>query len=164
MKPLRTSGIRLGLHALLFCFAVAAFCFPVAAAAARPQSDSPAAGLGKIRSMAESQHEIVMLLIRKKDFTQAAAEATKIFDMRWPVDQEPLLLKELLYLSNQFTQNGQPAVALDFLKANAKAFRTSQSRIAILKEQGYLHKTLNQNDKAIDCFREAQRLEKQVQP
>ena len=120
------------------------------------QSDT---ALGKTKSMAETQHEIVMLLIKKKEFDKAATEACKIFSMKWPEDQEPLLLKELLILSDQFYQNGQVSIGLRLIEKNEKSFRKVSSQIAILKEKGYLFKSMNQMDKALECFREAQKLE-----
>jgi hypothetical protein len=141
---------------------IAGMLFPSVSAVAaqgRPERPSPGAELGRIRSMAEAQHEIVMLLIRKKEYSQAAAEAGKIFAMNWPLDQEPVLLKELLFLSDQFVHNGQPKIGLQLLEDNSKAFRTAPSKASIWKEKGYLHKLLKDDDKALECFREARRLE-----
>jgi tetratricopeptide (TPR) repeat protein len=121
--------------------------------------ESPAQALGKIRSMAESQHEIVLLLIRKKDFAQAEAEACKIFDMNWPANEEPLLLKELLFLSDQFLREGQPAAGIRLLDSSMRAFKSSANQAAVWKEKGYLYKSMRDNDKALECFRTAQRLE-----
>ncbi len=121
------------------------------------QGESPAAS--KIRSMAANQHEIVMLLIQKKEFDQAAIEACKIFDMNWPSNMESVLLTELQILSKKFKDEGQPAVALRVLDSNMKAFKLTSSEIWIWKEKGYLYKSMNQNDKALECFRKAQRLE-----
>jgi tetratricopeptide (TPR) repeat protein len=124
------------------------------------QAGSPSGELGKTLSKAEAQHEIVMLHIRKKEYDKARVEAAKIFQMPWPVDKEPLLLKELLLLSEQFVRNEQPACGLKLLDENVKAFRTTESQVAIWKEKGYIYKILKENDKALDCFREARRLEK----
>jgi hypothetical protein len=124
------------------------------------QVGAPTGELGKTLSKAEAQHEIVMLLIRKKEFDKARIEAGKIFQMHWPVDKEPLLLKELLMLSEQFVRNEQPECGLKLLDENVKAFRTTESQVAIWKEKGYIYKILKENDKALDCFREARRLEK----
>jgi tetratricopeptide (TPR) repeat protein len=121
------------------------------------QMDSPE--LGRTRSMAEAQHEIVMLLIKKKEYAKAATEAHKIFEMKWPQNQEPLLLHELLLISDQFRRQGQAPLGLQFIESSSKCFKTTPSRIAILKERGYLYKTMNQNDKAINCFRMAWDLE-----
>jgi len=116
--------------------------------------------LDRTRSLAEAQHEIVMLLLQKKEFTRATAEASKIFEMGWPEDQEPVLLRELLFFADQFLHHGEPALGIQLMETNAKSFKAVKSRVAIYKEKGYLYKELNQNDKALDCFREAQRLEK----
>jgi len=134
------------------------FTFPVrGVTACAEQGDS--ASVAKIRSRAANQHEIVMLLIQKKEFDQAATEACKIFDMDWPANMEPLLLTELQILSKKFKDEGQPAVALRVLDANTKAFKSKGSEIWIWNEKGYLYKSMKQNDKALECFRKAQRLE-----
>jgi hypothetical protein len=52
--------------------------------------------LARTRSIAESQHEIVILLIQKKEYDRALEEADKIFNMQWPDDQEPTLLSALI--------------------------------------------------------------------
>ncbi|NLT65623.1 MAG: hypothetical protein GXX84_03380 [Acidobacteria bacterium] len=116
--------------------------------------------LGRTRSLAETQHEIVMLLIKQKEYRKAVSEADKIFSMDWPEDQEPLLLSELRLLSDQFLRQGQASFSLQLIERNAKYFRTPESRIAILKEKGYIHKCIGQDDKAMEYFREAMRLEK----
>jgi len=122
------------------------------------QANTPVS-LGKTKSMAETQHEIVMLLIRKKEYQQAAAEAGKIFDLKWPEDQEPLLVKELLFLSDQFLRDGQAPLGLDLISKHSRCLKKIPSRVAILKEMGYLYKSLGQNDKALDCFQKARDLQ-----
>ncbi len=126
-----------------------------------PLSAAQAGGaeLEKTKSMAEMQQEIVLLLIKKKDYEKALAEANKIYDMKWPDSQEPLLLKSLLYLSDQFLQRNQASLGLRLIERNAGFFKSNASRIAILKEKGYLYKSLGQDDEAIVCFRQAQALE-----
>jgi tetratricopeptide (TPR) repeat protein len=115
--------------------------------------------LEKTKSMAEAQHEIVMILIKKKDYEKAAVEANKIFDMKWPNDQEPLLLKELLNFADQFLQQGQALLGARLTERNLKYFKKPSSQAALLKEMGYLYKSLDQSDKALECFRKARDLE-----
>ena len=110
--------------------------------------------------MAEAQHEIAVLLITKREYDKAVEEAAKIFQMAWPAGQEPVLLKDLLFFADEFLHNGQPTYGLLLLERVGGGFKGVPSRIAIWKEKGYLHKELNQADKALECFREAQRLEK----
>ncbi len=124
------------------------------------QADVKNPELGKVKSIAESQHEIVILLMEKKEFNQALAEANKIFEMNWPENQEPVLLKELISLADRFMHKEQTALGLQLLEANQRTFKSPQSQIALWKERGYLLKKMNQTDKALECFREAQRLEK----
>ncbi len=124
------------------------------------QVNSQPVELSKMRSFAESQHEIVMILIGKKEYGRALSEANKIFELNWPPNQEATLRKDLLYFADQFLHGEQAAMGIQLLEINLKSFKSSANRAAILKEKGYLHKSLGQSDKAIDCFREAQRLEK----
>jgi tetratricopeptide (TPR) repeat protein len=120
---------------------------------------APAQDLNRIRRVAEAQHEIVMILINKKDFTKAAEEANKIFQMKWPNDQEPVLLKELLGFSDQFRHNGQPAIALQILESNLALFKSAKSQAEIWKDKGYLLEAMGKHDKAIECFKKAIDLE-----
>jgi hypothetical protein len=125
---------------------------------ASSQSDSIAA-LGNTKRIAASQHEYVLLLIKHKEYDQAEKEACKIFEMKWPDDQESLLLTELLMLSDQFLRHGRPSIGLHLIERNARSFKQTASQIAILKEKGFLYKSLNQDDKALEFFRKAQELE-----
>lgn len=156
-SPLVYRAALILVSAALIRSSAAAGCGMPASAA---QADTTSSQLGKTRSQAESQHEIVLLLIKKQEFSQALAEANKIFEMKWPADQEPTLLKELLLLSNSFLHAQQAATGIRLLETNSKSFKSSSSQAAIWKEKGYLYKTLGENDKALECFRQAQRLEK----
>jgi tetratricopeptide (TPR) repeat protein len=144
-----------GLAGLLLLGAAA-----MATAEGMPQAKPSDAALAKNLSMAESQHEIVMILLKKKEFTQAAAEADKIFQMDWPPKEEPRLLQELIGLSGQFLKYEQPALALRLLEKNGPSFKELKSQVAVWKERGYLLKSMGQDDKALECFRKAQELEK----
>lgn len=115
--------------------------------------------LTKTRRIAEAQHDIVMILIKKKEFAQAAEEANKIFQMKWPADQEPVLKDELLRFSDLFRHNGQPAIAVQLLETNLKIFKSAKIKAAILKDKGYMLEAMGEHDKAIECFREAKSLE-----
>jgi tetratricopeptide (TPR) repeat protein len=116
--------------------------------------------LEKTRRIAESQHEIVMILIRQKEFAKAVAEANKIFEMKWPDDEEPRFATALLTISKQFLKAEQPATALLLLETNLTRFKSARSKADIWKEMGYLNEKLDRSEKALDCFREAMRLEK----
>jgi tetratricopeptide (TPR) repeat protein len=115
--------------------------------------------LTKTKSMAEVQHEIVVILIKKKEYQKAVTEADKIFEMKWPDDQEPLLVRELCNLTDRFLRSGQAPLGLKLIEKNFGRFKKPSSQVSLLKEMGYLHKTMNQSDEALDCFRRARDLE-----
>jgi tetratricopeptide (TPR) repeat protein len=115
--------------------------------------------LSRNRNYAEAQHEIVMILIKKKEYDKAADEANKIFQMKWPEDQESVLLKELISISDQFLHCDQKPIAVRVLDANLPTFHVAKNRASIWKEKGYLLEKMGEHDKALECFREAQRLE-----
>ena len=79
--------------------------------------------------------------------------------MKWPEDQEALLLREMLLLSSQFMQKGKPDLSLQLIDRHDRCFKKKSSRAALLKEKGYLYKTLKQDNKAMECFRKARELE-----
>lgn len=145
-----------------FIFFISLLAAAGSAAGANPslQLEAKNNELGKVKSIAESQHEIVLLLMEKKQFGEALTEANKIFEMNWPENQEPVLLKELLNLADRFMHKDQAALGLQLLETNQRTFKSTPSQIALWKERGYLLKKMNQTDKALACFREAQRLEK----
>jgi tetratricopeptide (TPR) repeat protein len=114
--------------------------------------------LGKTRRLAEAQHEIVILHFKKKEFTKALEEANTIFQMKWPDDQEPVLLKELRCFSDLFRHNLQYDLALRLLETNLGIFKTTKSKSAIWMDKGYVLEEMGQPDRALQCFREAKRL------
>ncbi len=136
----------------------AAFVFLVLPAI--PRVDAQSWDITKTRKIAESQHEIVMILIRKKEYSKAADEANKIFQMKWPDDQEPVLLDELVNIARKFNDCKQPEIAVRLLDTNLPAFKTFKSQAAIWKEKGYSYEKMGKHDDALASFREAQRLEK----
>jgi tetratricopeptide (TPR) repeat protein len=160
MKSAHTSANDMIRSAILSFLITPVLVLCIAAAASLSQENPAAANLAKARSYAESQHEIVMILLQKKQFDQAVVEANKIFEMKWPADQEALLLKELRNISDNFVHAGQPAMAIRLLDDNTKSFKSNAVRAAIWKEKGYIYKSMKENDKALECFREAQRLDK----
>ncbi len=114
--------------------------------------------LSRTRKIAETQHEIVMILIKKKEFEKAAAEANKIFDMNWPEDQAPVLKDELLRLSDLFRHNNQPEIALRLLDTHVCMFKSTKIQAELLKDKAYLLEGMGRHDQALDNFREAKRL------
>jgi hypothetical protein len=141
------------------------FLLVLAAPASRGvQGTDTASSLSRNRSIAASQHEIVMILIGKREYAKAVSEAGRIFELNWPAEQEDTLLKELLAISARLHKENQPGLGLQLVEKNSRMFKSRESRIAILKEKGFLYKELGDHDKALESFKEARTLDTQGRP
>ncbi len=125
---------------------------------AAPPLPAQESDLSKTRKIAETQHDIVMILIKKKEFAKAAEEADKIFAMKWPEDQETVLREELLYFSDLFRHNQHPEIALPLLDRHMKMFKSNKNRAEILKDRAYLLEGMGRHDEALECLREEKHL------
>jgi tetratricopeptide (TPR) repeat protein len=114
--------------------------------------------LARTRKIAEAQHDIVIILIKKKEFAKAAEEANKIFQMNWPEDQEQVLKDELLRFSDLLRHNGEVTIALQLINANLALFKTPKIRADVLKDKAFLLECLGQHDEALQTYREVTRL------
>jgi tetratricopeptide (TPR) repeat protein len=123
-----------------------------------PKLAAQSPDLARTRKIAEAQHDIVIILIKKKEFAQAAVEADKIFQMNWPADQEQVLKDELLRFSDLFRHNGAARIALQLINTNLALFKTPKTRAEVLKDKAYLLEGLGQHDEALESFREVKRL------
>ena len=123
-----------------------------------PRLPAQEADLNTILRIAETQHDIVVILIKKKDFTKAAEEADKIFAMKWPEKQEAVLKKDLLNFSDLFRHGEHPEIALRLLDRHMNMFKSNKNRADILMDKAYVLEGMGRHDEALECFREAKRL------
>ena len=114
--------------------------------------------LTTIRKIAESQHDIVMILIKKKEYAKAADEADKIFALKWPANEEAVLKKCLLGYSDIFRHDLHPEIALRLLDKHLNLFKSNKNRSDILMDKAYVLEGLGRHDEALECYREAQQL------
>lgn len=129
-----------------------------AAGLAAPRLRAQESDFNTTRKIAETQHDIVMVLIKKKEFTKAAEEADKIFIMKWPENKEGVLKDDLLNFSDLFRHEKQPEIALRLLDKHMGIFKVNKNRAEILQDKAYLLEGMGRHDEALDCFREARRL------
>lgn len=155
---MRRNRIRFPQHILIPAI------FLILASLTIPHSPAQNSDIGKTRSLAASQHEIVVILIKKKEFDKAAEEANKIFQMKWPDDQQlvTVLLNELLDFAAEFDRNSQDALAVRLLETNLNTFKVPKDQAKIWQEKGFLLEKMGKHDEALACFREAMRLEGKV--
>ncbi len=149
---MRISTVLCGMQILVSPF------FALVLGCAQSQLSSQATDLSQTRRIAEAQHDIVVILIKKKEFDQAAMEANKIFDMNWPEDQAGVLKDELLRFSDLFRHYHQPEIALRLLDSHMCMFKSAKMQAELLKDKAYLLEGVGRHDEALVCFRDYKRL------
>ncbi|HLV01436.1 MAG TPA: hypothetical protein VKZ59_09225 [Acidobacteriota bacterium] len=114
----------------------------------------------EVREIAGSQHEIVMLLIEKKEFAKVPAAARKIFEMQFPDEQQHLLVKEAEILTDALLQHDQTQIAHQVIEMARRAVKTNKLKAALYREQAYVYKKEGNSDAAMECFQKSIELEK----
>jgi len=117
-------------------------------------------GWERSRSVAESQHEIVMLLIRGKAFDKVLRASQEIFSLRFPYNQEHLFVTEGQILSDALYDHQQYELAQALLDQALRAVNSNNSKALLYKEKAYLCKQEGKTDEAMEFFEKAVELEK----
>ncbi len=118
----------------------------------------------EIRHIAEAQHEILLLLIEKKEFEKIPKVAGEIFRLPFPPDQEHLVVKEVEILTDALLHHNQLGLAHRILDDALKCLKTSRSRAQIHREKAYVFKKEGKNDEAMAEFEKSVALEKADEP
>ncbi len=116
----------------------------------------------QMRSTAESQHEIVMLLIKRQDFDKIATASQKIFRLRFPGDKEHLLVREGQILADALIHHGQHELAHRVLAQALNSVRSNLSKAHLYKEIAYLCTKEGKDEEAMEHFEKAVELENSV--
>ena len=112
------------------------------------------------RSVAESQHEIVMLLIKGKAFDKVLPASHEIFSLRFPYNQEHLFVTEGQILSGALYDQQQYELAQALLDQALGAVNSNSSKALLYKEKAYLCKQEGKTNEAMEFFEKAIELEK----
>ena len=125
-----------------------------------PQTAAFSQNWDQIRSTAERQHEMVMLLIRNRDFGRVLEASRQIFSLGFPPSQEHLLVQEGRILSEALARNQQFQLAEALLDQALRAVRSNPSKIDLFKEKAYLYTRQGRDEEAMVFFERAMELEK----
>ncbi len=109
----------------------------------------------QIRSIAESQHEIAILLIEKGQFDKAVEEAKKIFYLPFPKEKEQLLVDAAKEVSDALIHHKAHEAALGILEEGIRSVQSPNLQADLYKEKAYLYKKMGRDDEAMFCFRKA---------
>ena len=111
------------------------------------------------RRIAESQHEVILLLIRDKAFDKVLDGCKKIFSLSFPRDREHLLVKSVSVFADSLVRQEQLGLARQVLDAALRAVRFKPSKATLYKEKGYISKVEGKDQEALDFFEEAVKLD-----
>ncbi len=112
------------------------------------------------RSVAEAQHEIVMLLIKGSEFDRVLPASQEIFSLRFPYTQEHLFVTEGRILSGALYDHQQYGLAQALLDQALRAVNSNTSRALLYKEKAYLCNKEGKDDEAMEFFEKAIELTK----
>ena len=117
-------------------------------------------GWERTRSIAEAQHEIVMLLINGKEFNKVLNASQEIFSLSFPYNQEPLFVTEGRILATALSDLQQYELAQALLDQALEAVNSNRSKALLYKEKAYLCTKDGKDDEAMKFFEKALELEK----
>lgn len=118
----------------------------------------------EVRVIAETQHEIVLLLIEKEEFDKVPQAAREIFRLHFPANQEHRIVKEAQILTSALLQHNRTDIAHQIVTDAMNCVKTPQSKAELHKEQAFIFRREGKNDEALKEFEESLKLEKQQAP
>jgi tetratricopeptide (TPR) repeat protein len=116
----------------------------------------------KSKSIAASQHEIVMLLIKNKQYEKVFPASQKILSLEFPADRENLLVEHAQIVGHCLIQDGQFDLAHRILDEALKVVRSNKSKAELYKEKAYTCKKEGKDEQAMNFFQRAVELEEAV--
>ncbi len=117
-------------------------------------------GWERTRSIAEAQHEIVMLLIKGEEFNKVLNASQEIFSLSFPYAQEPLFVTEGRILAAALSDLQQYELAQALLDQALDAVNSNRSQALLYKEKAYLCTKDGKDEEAMKFFEKALELEK----
>jgi len=113
----------------------------------------------KTRSIAEAQHEIVMLLIKNKQYDKVLPASKKIFALNFPPAREYQLVDHARLASASLSDQKNFTLAQQLLDEALKAVHTNKSKATLYKEKALICSKNGQDGQAMKFLEEAVRLE-----
>ena len=124
---------------------------------AQPEND-PA--LKQMLSIAESEHEIIKLLIRQGQFQRVLPEMKRILALDLPIKYEGAVAQSASLISEMLVEKSQFAIAHELLDESLKKMQLNENKAALWKIQAYVFKSEGNFDQALECLQKAIDLEK----
>jgi len=105
-------------------------------------------------SIAETQHEIIQLLIQKGEYDKAITELQVILDLNLPVAFEEAIFKEIVIVTKKLYESGQKEHAYEVLELGFNSLKTMDFRARVLNVKAGLLKRDGRLDEAIQTYKQ----------
>lgn len=113
----------------------------------------------RIRGTAESQHEIILLLIDDGQFDKALQQASDLCRLPMPEVEEHRLVDSIKIISDAFHHNKKSDLALRLLDEALKVVRQNEHKAQLYREKAYIFQDNGLKKDAMEAFRKAMELE-----
>lgn len=148
MKPSRTLLLWTDLFALLLLLP------PAGGASAQSESWE------QTRSIAESQYEIIKLLIQNQEFDKVLPTCRKLFSLKFPREQLQLVVESARKLVDSLIHQQQYQLAHQLIDEAFKPVDSSNKmKAALCKEKAYLFSKEGKSKEALKLWEKAIQLE-----
>jgi len=144
---------RTGKRMLLFVIGLMV-CLATYGPAAAGDSTAVDARTVKQLSIAETQHEIIQLLIQKGEYDKAIAELQVILDLNLPVAFEEAVFKEIVIVTKKLYDSDQKEHAYEVLELGFNSLKTTDFRARVLNVKAGLLKRDGRLDEAIQTYKQ----------
>jgi tetratricopeptide (TPR) repeat protein len=159
-----TNG-KIGLFTIAFLFAFSGCSYALTSEMPSPSGQqASSAPLGdevkQMLSIAESQHEIVILLIKQGQYQRVVPEMKKIFELNLPEKYEEAVAQSASLIAGMLVERQQFAVAHEVVNEALKRARLNENKAALFKVEGYVYKSEGNLEKALESLEKAVQLER----
>jgi hypothetical protein len=112
--------------------------------------------------IARAQHEIIVLLLKDKNFDPVFPEFDKILALRLPPQYEENVIREARMISEAFWKGQRSDLSIRLLERAIPGMSQPKSKAALYSEMGYVYRLQGNDFKAMECFRRAKQLADQL--
>lgn len=113
----------------------------------------------KTQSIAASQHEIIMLLIKNREYDKLMSASRKILALDFPEGQEHRLVQHAQEVNSCLIRDGQYNLAQQLLDETLKSVHVNKSKAELYKEKAYAFKKEGRDKDALLWFEKAVQVE-----
>ncbi len=113
----------------------------------------------KTQSIAASQHEIIMLLIKNHEYDKVMSASRKILALNFPEGQEHRLVEHAQEVNSCLIRDGQYGLAQQLLDETLKSVHANKSKADLYKEKAYAFKKEGKDQDAMHWFEMAVKVE-----